>query len=141
MTTQITHRTGTYYTETAVEITDKMVEVAVRTWFDTATGTDEGDMHAALSATLAVATPPAEEVDLGAFEFGDKVTNALIPEIAAGHQTLLYLGSETWARHGARVCQTTHIAAFTLPDGTRARRDGEHADGTPRFVKVREGEK
>ena len=33
------------------------------------------------------------------------------------------------------------ITAFTLPDGTRARRDGEHADGTPRFVKVREEEK
>ena len=33
------------------------------------------------------------------------------------------------------------IAAFTLPDGTRARRDGEHEDGEPRFVKVQEGEK
>ena len=31
--------------------------------------------------------------------------------------------------------------AFTLPDGTRARRDGEHEDGTPRFVKVGEEEK
>ena len=33
------------------------------------------------------------------------------------------------------------LAAFTLPDGTRARRDGEHEDGTPRFVKVGEEEK
>ena len=33
------------------------------------------------------------------------------------------------------------IAAATLPDGTRARRDGEHEDGEPRFVKVQEGEK
>lgn len=33
-----------------------------------------------------------------------------------------------------------HLAAFTLPDGTRARRNGEHADGAPRFIKVREGE-
>lgn len=33
------------------------------------------------------------------------------------------------------------LAAFTLPDGTRARRDGKYADGTPRFVKVQEGEK
>ena len=33
------------------------------------------------------------------------------------------------------------LAAFTLPDGTRARRAGDHEDGTPRFVKVREGEK
>ena len=33
------------------------------------------------------------------------------------------------------------IAAFTLPDGTRARRDGWHEDNTPRFVKVQEGEK
>jgi hypothetical protein len=28
------------------------------------------------------------------------------------------------------------LVAFTLPDGTRARRDGERKDGTPRFVKV-----
>lgn len=33
------------------------------------------------------------------------------------------------------------IAAFTLPDGTRARRDGEHENGEPRFVKTQEGEK
>ena len=33
------------------------------------------------------------------------------------------------------------IAAFTLPDGTRARRDGDHANGEPRFVKTQEEEK
>lgn len=33
------------------------------------------------------------------------------------------------------------LTAFTLPDGTRVRRDGERADGTPRFVKVWEEEK
>ena len=40
---------------------------------------------------------------------------------------------------GFNGCASAHpaqdLAAFTLPDGTRARRDGE------RFVKVREGEK
>ena len=30
---------------------------------------------------------------------------------------------------------------YTYIDGTRVRRDGEHEDGTPRFVKVQEGEK
>ena len=34
----------------------------------------------------------------------------------------------------------THLArdlrSATLPDGTRARRDGWHEDNTPRFVKV-----
>lgn len=33
------------------------------------------------------------------------------------------------------------IAAFTLPDGTRVRRDGDHANGEPRFVKTQVGEK
>ncbi|MDO4240861.1 hypothetical protein [Micrococcus sp.] len=35
----------------------------------------------------------------------------------------------------ALVYPTWDITAFTLPDGTRARRDGDHADGGPRFVK------
>ena len=35
-----------------------------------------------------------------------------------------------------RDWRARNLVAFTLPDGTRARRDGEHADGTPRFVKV-----
>lgn len=33
-----------------------------------------------------------------------------------------------------------YITAFTLPDGTRARRDGDRPDGTPRFVKAGEGD-
>ena len=33
------------------------------------------------------------------------------------------------------------LRSATLPDGTRARRDGEREDGEPRFVKVQEGEK
>ena len=39
-----------------------------------------------------------------------------------------------------RVWRPRRIAAFTLPDGTRARRDGNHEDGTHRFVKVGEGD-
>ena len=44
--------------------------------------------------------------------------------------------------HG-RFCdwRPHNLAAFTLPDGTRARRDGWHEDNTPRFVKAGEGEK
>ena len=39
--------------------------------------------------------------------------------------------------HGRfRVRRPYELTAFTLPDGTRARCDGEHEDGTPRFVKV-----
>ena len=36
---------------------------------------------------------------------------------------------------------TSHfITACTLPDGTRARRDGDRADGKPRFIKVQEAQ-
>ena len=38
----------------------------------------------------------------------------------------------------ARVWPLRWIAAATLPDGTRARRDGERPDGEPRFVKTQE---
>ena len=38
----------------------------------------------------------------------------------------------------ARVWPLRWIAAATLPDGTRARRDGTRADGEPRFVKTQE---
>lgn len=41
----------------------------------------------------------------------------------------------------ARVWPLRWIAAVTLPDGTRARRDGERPDGEPRFVKTQEEEK
>ena len=41
----------------------------------------------------------------------------------------------------AVVHPISDIAAFTLPYGTRVRRDGDRADGAPRFVKVRVGEK
>lgn len=34
----------------------------------------------------------------------------------------------------AVVMRVRDLVAFTLPDGIRARRDGEHEDGTPRFV-------
>ena len=34
-----------------------------------------------------------------------------------------------------RVRGAHRLPAFTLPDGPRVRRDGEHANGEPRFVK------
>ena len=53
----------------------------------------------------------------------------------------VHLGEGVWAAEvtpGADVY--THLArdlrSATLPDGTRARRDGEREDGEPRFVKV-----
>ena len=52
--------------EPAAEVTNEMVTTCLRVWFDTATGTDEGDMRAALSAALAVApTDSSTWVSLG----------------------------------------------------------------------------
>ena len=88
-------------------------------------------------------TPPAEEVELPG-EFGDVILN---PRWGTrSYARAVHLGEGVWAAEvtpGADVY--THLArdlrSATLPDGTRARRAGDHEDGTPRFVKVREGEK
>ena len=45
--------------EPAAEVTNEMVTTCLRVWFDTATGTNEGDMRAALTAALAVS--PTED--------------------------------------------------------------------------------
>ena len=88
-------------------------------------------------------TPPAEEVELpGEYPAHlldargwDDERFAYMALDAGGH----WCGVD---QEGvARAWPIRWIAAFTLPDGTRARRDGDHADGKPRFVKVREGEK
>ena len=79
-------------------------------------------------------TPPAEEVEWEP-QFGDIITDV---EVAYGE--IVRLDRMVWT--GWRWTYQDHstvpkfIIAFTLPDGTRARRDGEHEDGTPRFVKV-----
>ena len=88
-------------------------------------------------------TPPAEEVELPG-EFGDVILN---PRWGTrSYARAVHLGEGVWAAEvtpGADVY--THLArdlrSATLPDGTRARRDGEREDGEPRFVKVQEGEK
>lgn len=88
-------------------------------------------------------TPPAEEVDLPT-EFGDVILN---PRWGArSYARAVHLGEGVWAAEvtpGADVY--THLAhdlaAFTLSDGTRVRRDGKHEDGTPRFIQAQEGEK
>ena len=88
-------------------------------------------------------TPPAVEVELPT-EFGAVILN---PRWGVRSYTrAVHLGEGVWAAEvtpGADVY--THLArdlrSATLPDGTRARRAGDHEDGTPRFVKVREGEK
>mgnify|MGYP007131911221 CR=1 FL=1 len=86
-------------------------------------------------------TPPAEEVELPGVPCA--LTDVRLREaLAAG--VALWTGREVVVS-GFNGCASAHpaqdLAAFTLPDGTRARRDGEHEDGTPRFVKAGEGEK
>lgn len=84
-------------------------------------------------------TPPAEEVELPG-EFG-----AVITDVEADFGETTRLDRMVWTgRHWTYRDYSTvpeFLAAFTLPDGTRARRDGEREDGRPRFVKVREEEK
>lgn len=83
-------------------------------------------------------TPPAEEVELP----GEPcvLTYVRLREaLAAG--VALWTGREVSVAGfdgRADIHSTSDLTAFTLPDGTRARRDGNHEDGTPRFVKVRE---
>ena len=87
--------------------------------------------------------PPAEEVELPT-EFGDVILN---PRWGArSYARAVHLGEGVWAAEvtpGADVY--THLArdlcGATLLDGTRARRDGKHEDGTPRFIQAQEGEK
>lgn len=84
-------------------------------------------------------TPPAEEVEWEP-QFGDVITDV---EVAFGETVRFDRMVWTGCRWTYRDYSTlpAFIIAFTLPDGTRVRRDGEHEDGRPRFVKVREGEK
>ena len=85
-------------------------------------------------------TPPAVEVEMPT-EFGVVITD---PRWGGwSYARAVHLGEGVWAAEitpGANV--HTHLLrdliSATLPDGTRARRDGEHADGTPRFVKTQE---
>ena len=137
------------------EVTDEMVEAAAKVLALASEGSslrylEDIERHTfrararnVLSAALAVTTPPAEEVDLPT-EFGDVILN---PRWGArSYARAVHLGEGVWAAEvtpGADVY--THLAhdlaAFTLPDGTRARRDGKHDDGTPRFIQAQEGEK
>ena len=86
-------------------------------------------------------TPPAEEVELPT-ERPAHITDVTDRDgDTCAYMALDYQG---WWRgvdqNGApRQWNRKWLAAFTLPDGTRARRDGQHEDGTPRFIK--EGEK
>lgn len=88
-------------------------------------------------------TPPAVEVEIPG-EFGAVILN---PRWGGrSYARAVHLGEGVWAAEitpGANVY--THLlrdlTSATLPDGTRARRDGDRPDGTPRFVKVQVGEK
>lgn len=88
-------------------------------------------------------TPPAEEVDLPS-EHPAHITDV---ETDDGHGCAYMAldNSGDWcgvSTTGLFLDRRPHdLAAFTLPDGTRARRDGKHEDGTPRFIQAQEGEK
>lgn len=83
-------------------------------------------------------TPPAEGVELPS-EHPAHITDV---EIDGGHVCAYmaldnsgdWCGVSTQGRLWA--CGPHELAAFTLPDGTRARRDGDHPDRKPRFVKA-----
>ena len=82
------------------------------------------------------ATPPAVGVELP----GEPcvLTDVQLREVlAAGVALWTGLEAVTTGFNGRAVAHSaSDLTAFTLPDGTRSRRDGNHADGTPRFVKV-----
>ena len=87
-------------------------------------------------------TPPAEEITLPT-EHPAHITDVETEYCARCAYMALHRDGD-WCgvdQEGvARAWPIRWIAAFTLPDGTRARRDGENADGTPRFVKVQEAQ-
>ena len=80
-------------------------------------------------------TDPAEEVELPGVPCA--LTDVQIREaLAAG--VALWTGLEVVVvgfNGRAVVMRVRELVTFTLPDGTRGRRDGNHEDGTPRFVK------
>ena len=82
-------------------------------------------------------TPPAEEVELPT-EFGAVITD-VEDWNGATYDRLAFLGLAF--EDSVDKVHPDELTAFTLPDGTRVRRDGEYENGEPRFVKVREEEK
>lgn len=73
-------------------------------------------------------------------QFGDIITDARYGTVGKIDR-LVYAGRAGWVDEARHSWCLAVFTAFTFPDGTRARRDGDHEDGRPRFVKVREGEK
>lgn len=143
---------------TPAEITDEMVDAGASYAWETANPGNLGwnsltqrhkegcrrDARAVLTAALAAPTPPAEEVALPG-ELPAHITDVV--EADGGdhiaHAALNADGDWCGVDQDGYLHTLTpgQITAFTLPDGTRACRDGEREDGTPRFVECGEGEK
>ncbi len=85
-------------------------------------------------------TPPAVEVEMPR-EYPAHITDVEAPcGVKCAYMALDRRGY--WrgvGEDGTPVSRESHrITAFTLPDGTRVRRDGERENGEPRFVKTQE---
>ena len=90
-------------------------------------------------------TPPAVEVEIpgedGAILLGVEALDPATDDVHRSNKTVYldgrWFGIDSHTGEEIRIWPTW-ITAFTLPDGTRARRDGEHANGEPRFAKEEE---
>ncbi|MDY6054362.1 hypothetical protein [Micrococcus sp.] len=123
-----------YERTTPAEVTEEMVEAAS----DVLCRSVEREVvRAALEAALAAPTPPAEEVELATKHPAHLLDVQNDDGDTCAHMALC--GAGYW--HGVdqdgdiRAWGPWRLTAFTLPDGTRAHRDGEREDGKPRFVK------
>ena len=81
-------------------------------------------------------TPPAEEVELPT-EFGAVITDVEVDLGETVRLDCMVWTGRRWTYHYYSAAPE-FVLTCTLPDGTRARRDGERADGTPRFIKDQE---